>query len=130
MKKWIIILSIITLLIVGCYFENKYVNNTFDWMVNSLTYYRVMLENTQDNINTQENVDYLSNIHNEFHKKEKGLKSLIWHTGLKDVEVGISRILTYVKENDYTEALTETNALIDYCEHYSLDFDFSLENIL
>jgi hypothetical protein len=89
-----------------------------------------MLEATEDNINTTQNVDYLEVLHTDFHKQEKVLKSLIWHTGLKDVEIGISRILSYVQENDYTEAITETNALIDYCEHYSLDFAITPENIL
>ncbi len=115
---------------IGCYYENKYVNKAFDSMVTSLTTFKEMLNLTEADINTTQNVEYLNNLHKEFHKKEKALKALIWHTGLKDVEVGISRILTYVEESDYTEALTETNALLDYCKHYSMDFEINLENIL
>lgn len=114
----------------GCYYENKYVNHAFDEMVQNLTTFTVMLESSEDNIATSENIDYLNNLHEHFHETEKALKALIWHTGLKDVEIGISRILTYVEENDYTEALAETNALLDYCKHYSGDFEISLENIL
>lgn len=89
-----------------------------------------MLKNSGEDIDNQENIDFIDNLHDEFHKLERALKMLIWHTGLKDVEVGMSRILTYVEENNKTEALVETNALIDYCEHYSLDFKISGENVL
>lgn len=117
-------------LALGCYYENKYVNRAFDNMVESLITFKTMLDESKDKIDIQENIDYLNNLHQSFHESEKALKALIWHTGLKDVEVGISRILTYVQEDDYTEALTETNALLDYCKHYSNDFEISLENIL
>lgn len=128
-KKWIIILSIIAVLVVGCCLESKFVNNAFDEMTRDLATYQQMLDATEENINLEQNVKYLENLHNKFHKKEKVLKSLIWHTGLKDVEVSISRILTYTEENDYTEASVETTALLDYCRHYSQDFKISLENI-
>lgn len=128
-KKWIIILTIIAGLVVGCYFESKFVNNTFKQMNSDLVVYQQMLDATQENINTEQNITYIENLHSQFRQKEKTLKALIWHTGLKDVEVSISRIKTYTEENDYTEALTETNALLDYCEHYSQDFKLSLENI-
>lgn len=129
-NRWVLIIIILIALCVGCYFENKYVNQTFDEITNSMEIYKSMLEEREDNIAVDENINYLINVHNGFHEKEKSLKALIWHTGLKDIEVGISRIITYTNENDYTEAMAETNALIDYCKHYSFDFDISLENIL
>lgn len=129
-KKWIIILIVSALLISGCILEGKYVNQAFDEIVNDLYTYQAMLKNSGEDIDNQENIDFIDNLHDEFHKLERALKMLIWHTGLKDVEVGMSRILTYVEENNKTEALVETNALIDYCEHYSLDFKISGENVL
>lgn len=130
LKKWAIIIGIIALLIVGCILENNYVNSTFDEMTVKLGEYQLMLKETEENINTSYNIDYLNYLHQNFHEKEKVLKALIWHTGLKDVEVGLSRIITYTKENDFTEAMAETKALYDYCKHYSLDFKITPENIL
>lgn len=129
-RKWVIILTITALLVIGCVWEDKFVNNAFDDLVDNLYAYQTMLENSGDNINAKENLEYINTLHDDFHETEKVLKALIWHTGLKDVEVGMSRIITYVEENDRTEALTETNALIDYCEHYKLDFSVVAENIL
>ena len=129
-KKWILIFVIIAILLLGSFWEDNYVNSTFDYMVERLNTYESMLVNSQEDVNTQDNIGYLQDLHSSFHEKEKVLKMLIWHTGLKDIEVSISRIKSYVKENDFTEAITETRALIDYCEHYSLDFSVTMENIL
>ena len=129
LKKWAVIIVIIGLLVVGCIVEGNYVNSTFDQMTKSLEKYQTMLENTDENIDIAENIDYLEFLHADFHEKEKVLKALIWHTGLKDVEVGLSRIITYTKEKDYTEAMAETKALTDYCKHYSLDFKITPENV-
>ena len=57
------------------------------------------------------------------------LKCLIWHTGIKDVEIGLARISVYIEENDYTEASAEVLSLVDYLTHYSDDFRISWENI-
>ena len=117
--------------IVGCILENIYVNSTFDEITYNLQSFKTRLEGMQyEDIDTQENINLLTYYRKDFHKKEQPLKALIWHTGLKDVEIGISRILTYVEQNNYNEAMVETNALIDYCLHYSQDFDINLQNIL
>ena len=129
-KKWIIIVITSVILVFGCVLEDRFVNGAFDGLVERLDVYYDMLDASGDDVNKQENITYIENLHKEFHKKEKILKTLIWHTGLKDIEVSMSRILEYVRENDRTEAMVETNALIDYCKHYSLDFSVTGENIL
>ena len=128
-KKWIIVVSILAALIVGCVIEHNYVNNTFDTMTQNLQTLKVSLEQNKDNIDLPEIEEYLKFLHEDFHQKEKVLKALIWHTGLKDVEVGLSRIIAYAENNNFVEAMVETNSLIDYCSHYSQDFKITLENI-
>lgn len=129
-KKWIIIVVLSVFLIFGCIWEDRIVNGAFDDLVDKLDCYYIMLDESGDNVNKAENIVFMEKLHKEFHEKEKVLKTLIWHTGLKDVEVSMSRIIEYVRENDRTEAMVETNALIDYCKHYSLDFSVTGENIL
>ena len=128
-KKWFLIIFISGLVVASCVLEHKFVNKTFDDMVDSLYTFKFMLESSESNIDTKENIDFLENLHSTFHEDEKILRMLIWHTGLKDIETSISRVIAYVQENDYTEAFTELSALIDYCNHYSLDFSISVENI-
>ena len=130
-KKWIIIISIILILTIGCVVETNYINQSFLSLEETLGDYKELIENTSEsNLSQNENVTYIENLHKEWQEKHKTLKSLIWHSGLKDVEISLSRIQSYVESNEKTEAMAELNALIDYLEHYSEDFTISIENIL
>ena len=128
-KKWVIVLSVLALLVVGSVLEYRFVNSTFDEMTSRFESVKAMLDQNQEHVDTEEILSYLDDLHQDFHQKEKVLKALIWHTGLKDVEIGISRIITYAENNDYTEAMAETNGLVDYCKHYGQDFKITWDNI-
>ena len=129
-KKWIIIISIILSLVVACTLEYNFVNSEFKTLEKKLEAYKPKLMADEENIDTEENINYITEIHDFWHEKNKVLKSLIWHTGLKDIEINMARIKSYVEENNFTEAITELEGLIYYVSHYSDDFKFSLENIL
>ncbi len=128
-KKWIIMISLIIVLVVGCILESTYVNNSFDNLIEKLETYQIKLDENKDKIDLNELINESKQIHNEWHKRVDLLKCLIWHTGIKDIEIGLARISTYVEENDYTEASAEISSLVDYLKHYSSDFDISWENI-
>ena len=128
-KKWIIMISLIIILIVGCILESTYVNNSFDNLIERLETFQIKLDKNKENIDLDDNIFESKQIHNEWHKRVDLLKCLIWHTGIKDIEVGLARISIYIEENDYTEASAEISSLVDYLKHYSSDFDISWENI-
>lgn len=122
-------IALIVALTVGCVVESVYVNRSFDGLVDSLEELQIELDNTKEKIDEPYLFDKADSIHKSWHKRVKVLKCLIWHTGIKDVEVGLARIEVYIEENDYTEASAEISSLIDYLEHYSDDFSISWENI-
>lgn len=128
-KKWIVILSLIAVLAVGCVLEYRFVNNSFEFLHKQLQIYKQMIDQDSENIDSSENVKFVQDLHEVWHKKSNTLKALIWHTGIKDIEVGLSRIETYTTENDYTETLAELDSLIDYVAHYSSDFKLTFENL-
>lgn len=128
-KKWIFILSLMAVLTVSCVLEYRFVNNSFEYLHLKLIEYKQMIDQNKEQIDTEENIVYVQALHENWHKKSNILKALIWHTGIKDIEVGLSRIETYTSENDYTEALAELDSLIDYVMHYSSDFKLTLENL-
>lgn len=128
-RKWIIMIVLSVILVFGCIFESTYVNRSFDWLINSLETIQIELAESKDKIDTEKFIDDTYNLHNEWHKKVKLLKCLIWHTNIKDVEVGLARISVYVEENNYTEAYAEIASLIDFSAHYLDDFRISSENI-
>ena len=129
-KKWIVILIIFLALILGCVFEGVYIKNSFNNFQVQLENAKTCLEQDKGNIDNEENIKKLEKIENSWDKEIKVLKSLIWHTGLKEIEIGLSRVITYTKENNFTEALTELNAILDYLETYEDEFKFSWENLL
>ena len=128
-KKWIVMIILAVVLFLGCYFESKYVNESFDWLINSLETVQVELTENKNKIDTEKFINSTYELHNQWHKKVKILKCLIWHTNIKDIEVGLARIAVYVEENNYTEAYAEIASLIDYSAHYLDDFRISTENI-
>ena len=128
-KKWIVMIVLFVLLIIGCVMESIFVNKSFDHLIDSLEELQIELDLNEENINKESLSRKAEHIHEDWHKKVKILKCLIWHTGIKDVEIGLARISVYIDENDYTEASAEVLSLIDYLTHYSDDFSISWENI-
>ena len=128
-KKWIIMLLLVINLVAGCIIECVYVNKSFEWLINSLETLQITITENKEKIDIENIIKSSYDIHNEWHKKVKVLKCLIWHTGIKDVETGFARISVYIEENDYTEAYAEIAALIDFSAHYLDDFRISSENI-
>lgn len=128
-KKWIIMILLTIALVGGCIFESNYVNKSFDWLINSLETIQIELTENKDKIDTEDFIQDIYDLHNDWHKKVKILKCLIWHTNIKDVEIGLARISVYIEENNYTEAYAEIASLIDFSAHYLDDFRISAENI-
>lgn len=128
-KKWIFMILLTIVLVIGCLLESFYINNSFDWLINSLETIQIELTENKDKIDTEKFINDVYNLHNDWHKKVKLLKCLIWHTNIKDVEIGLARISVYVEENNYTEAYAEIASLIDFSAHYLDDFRITTENI-
>lgn len=129
-KKLISVLVLIVVVGFAGFFESNYIIKSFDYLNSELIQVMNNLSADPEHIDTKENVDNLKAIHTNWQKHTKVLKFFVWHTGIKEVEVGLSRITSYTEENDYTEAYVELNNLIDYCNHYSEDYRFSLQNII
>lgn len=129
-KRWIVMIILTIALILACVFESRFVNKSFNWLINSLETLQIELTENKEKIDTKEFIDSAYGIHENWHKRVTGLKCVIWHSWIKDIEIGLARIAVYVSENNYTEAYAEISALIDYSAHYLDDFQISIENIL
>ena len=128
-KKWIFMISLTLILIAGCIIETIYVNRSFNWLINSLETIQIELTENKEKIDNEKFISEIYQIHNNWHNKVKILKCIIWHTHIKDIEIGLARISVYIEENNYTEAYAEIASLIDITAHYIEDFSISSENI-
>ena len=119
------------LIVLGAgYFESHYITASFNELVGELNQIKTELSLSPENIDKPEYIGRLVSLHDDWQEHTEVLKFFVWHTGIKDVEVGLSRITSYTEENNYTEAYVELNNLIDYCKHYSTDYRFSIQNII
>ena len=128
-KKWIVMIVLSIILVSACFFESKYINSSINHLINSLETLQIEITETKDKIDNETMIAKSYKIHNDWHDKLSHLKCLLWHTGLKDIEVGLARIAVYIEENDYTEAYAEIACLIDYLAHYLDDFKVTIDNI-
>ena len=129
-KKWVAMIGI-TLLIVGlCVMESNYIQDSFEFLLNRLDAIEVKLEASGETIATTENIASLNELHQEWREKTKNLKMIVWHTGMKEVEINLSRIQSYIEVNNQEEAMVELHALQDFSRHYKDDFTITVENIL
>ena len=129
-KKLIAVLIFICIIAATGIFESNYIIKSFDGLSSTLTSIEAQLSQNEEIIDTEENIAILKQTHKNWQDRTKVLKFFVWHTGIKDVEVGLSRITSYTEQNNYEEAYTELNNLIDYCNHYSEDYRFSIQNII
>ena len=129
-KKFIAVIIFLILIIGAGLYESHYIISSFEELVGELNNIKTELSLDPENIDTPENIGTLIEIHEDWQKHTQVLKFFVWHTGFKDVEIGLARITSYTEENNFTEAYVELNNLIDYCIHYSQDYKFSLQNII
>lgn len=129
MKKFIAVMFFIALVIGSGIYESQFIAKTFNTLESQLEHALELLEVDKENINTEKNINYMTAVHKDWQKKTKVLKFFVWHTGIKEMEIGLARITSYIVENDYKEAYVELNTLIDYSEHYKEDYRFSVQNI-
>ena len=129
-KRWIFVILLLIVLSVGCVLEHRFLDKSFGGLINNLETLQIELVENKESIDSEHLIAKANDIHKVWHKDLKKIKCLIWHTWVKDIEIGLARIAVYVSENNYTEAYAEIGALIDYASHYLKDFKISLENIL
>lgn len=128
-KKWAVMIVIIVLIVGLCVFESVYIQNSFSYLYGELVKFEDKISPDKD-IDLEENISTIKMLHSNWQKRSDNLKMIVWHTGMKEVEINLSRIQSYVMMNDFAEAIVELNALKDFCLHYKDDFTITIENIL
>ena len=122
---------IIFAIIIGiCFWENLYISSSFTYLEDGLFKVETMIKQNEEKIDTQTNILEIKSLHENWRNKTKVLKAIVWHTGMKEVEINLSRILSYTEQNNFVEAMVEINALKDFCRHYADDFTITIENVL
>jgi len=128
-KRFIFMVILAIVLVSASILECVFIKNTFDFLEDEVQKIETLLAQNPEHINTTENIKAITDFHEKWHGKMTILKTLVWHTGIKEVEIELYRAQSYIEENNYTEAKVELQNLLSLAEHYENDFKFSLENI-
>lgn len=129
MVKFFLFILLTATIIAASIFESVYIEKTFEFLERELFTIEQLLEKDTENIDTEENIQAIKTLTKKWHKKATRLRFLVWHTAIKDVEVGLSKIESYTIENEYKEVFVELNYLVNFSKQYKKDFKVLLENI-
>lgn len=111
------------LIIIGSFFENWYINDTFTEMHEMLDEVSKKLENK-----TAVTDDILA-VQKFWIDKKEGLHVYIPHTEIKEVELWISECVTYAKYKKFDEAEAKLEVVTELCEQIPKTFLIRIENL-
>lgn len=127
MKKAITVSILGAILLAISIYEIIAVNNFIKDFENTAIEIYETLENNKDNIN-----DYFTFVNNKkekWNKQEKSLCLMFSYRDLTTINDCFSRLVAYVKNNDYDNACAEAELLLSYSEYNKEIMQLSFQNL-
>ena len=116
-----------SLIFLGTY-EIIVVNQFLSHMENVVVEIKYRMEQSPDDITHV--YQYVTQEKSYWEKREKNLNLMFNHKDLKTVCDTMNRVVTYISQNDYDNAIVETNVLIESVFELRYVMGFNLDNIL
>ena len=125
MVKAIISTIIATILVIGLsIIEQNYLNKTFSEFSEIL---KCVQEKTEEETSVKE--DVLS-IQNFWIEKKKTLHVFIPHNDIKEIDLWIAEAVSLVENDNFLDALSKLEVVIELTQQIPKTYKFKLENIL
>lgn len=125
MVKAIISTIIATILVIGLsIIEQNYLNKTFSEFSEIL---KCVQEKTEEEASVKE--DVLS-IQNFWIEKKKTLHVFIPHNDIKEIDLWIAEAVSLVENDNFLDALSKLEVVIELTQQIPKTYKFKLENIL
>ena len=122
-KSLISTIIAILILIGGAIYEHNYITSNFSDYNKNLNNLYEKVENESASVN-----DVLS-VQESWLDKKQHLHIFIPHTEIKEIDLWLSETVSYVREKEWTEAISKLEVLIELSEQIPLTFNLRLENI-
>lgn len=122
-KSLISTLCALLILIAGAIYEHNFITTNFNDFNQNLT----ILYDKVDN-QTATVCDVLG-VQENWLAKKRHLHVFIPHTEIKEIDLWLSETVSYVREKEWTEAISKLEVLIELSEQIPLTFNLSVENI-
>lgn len=128
MKKIIIIIFLFVSLVALGTYELVAVNKIIFKLENITNNLKTNIENNKNNVQTT--YPEVINVQNYWISVEDNLSLMFNHKDLSTITDTLSRLSSYVKNNDYDNAIAEVNLLSSYAEKNHDIMGFNLQNLL
>lgn len=122
-KSLISTLCAVIILVAGAIYEHNFITENFNDFNKNLN---ILYEKVDNNSATVG--DVLSLQKNWLNKKQH-LHVFIPHTEIKEIDLWLSETVSYVREKEWTEAISKLEVLIELSEQIPLTFNLRVENI-
>ena len=124
MVKSIITIIIASLLIfVGVMFENYHINRSFSDLNNAFI---ILYDKVENQTATPDDVYSVQKL---WLQKKKSLHTFIPHTEIKEFDMWLSETVTLVRDEEWVDAISKVEVLIELSEQIPNSFKFTLANI-
>lgn len=130
MKRWLIVL-IVTVLLSGLVtFSEVYVNQTLNTVLYDISLLQTNLSLSENNINTNENLEISSRINDYWGRREKIICLGYNHKDMEKIGEQATKINTLVLQNDKKACTYELEILKYYVEGYKDIITCNFQNVL
>ena len=123
-RSIISMLVVAVMLIVGAFFESRYVQNQFSDFYEVLS---VLYEKVDDKTATEDDV-YA--VQKNWLNKKQYLHAFIPHNEIKEVDLWLSESVTLVRDKEWNDAISKIEVLKELAEQVPKTFKLSWENVL
>ena len=126
MKETIIIITILTIIIGGDLFINRYLKNSSQ---NLIEYLKDLKYKIKNNVDSEELTKESKKIYNKWQETEEKWAIIVLHSELDQIETSLIKMKTEIEEDNLDIALEELETSIFLINHISEKEKFCLKNI-
>lgn len=130
MWKEVIICGVIIITIfIGNQITQNYSVETIEELTKQLEELKQEMYQKQENVDSEKNNEKMDDIFKQWNERHDKLAYYIEHDELEKVETNLTSLKSYIKSNEYAEAVSELDKSVFVLKHIEDKYVFNLQNI-
>ena len=130
MWKEVIICGVIIITIfIGNQITQNYSVETIEELTKQLEELKQEMYQKQENVDSEKNNEKMDDIFKQWNERHDKLAYYIEHDELEKVETNLTSLKSYIKSNEYAEAVSELDKSIFVLKHIEDKYVFNLQNV-
>ena len=128
-KEVIICGVIITTIFIGNQITQNYSVETIEELTKQLEELKKEMYQKQENVDSEKNNEKMDDIFKQWNERHDKLAYYIEHDELEKVETNLTSLKSYIKSNEYAEAVSELDKSVFVLKHIEDKYVFNLQNV-